>query len=1106
MMIKGNKGGDKPKPPVESPNTLKSTAMAKVLDLVSEGEIVGLADGMKSIFLDETPLQNADLTMNFKNVIVEHRYGTQTQSHIAGFPDVENEVAVGVELTSVTPYTHAFTNLELDSVRIRLSTPAMTTTDTTTGNITGRVVQYAIDMAIDGGPYNTVLTSAFNGKCVSKYERSHRIDLPAQAPGSTGWIIRVRRITANSSLVSVQDKTFIESYTEVIDAKLRYPNSAIVGVIFDSAQFQSIPTRAYDLKGRIIRVPSNYDPETRVYDGIWDGTFQLAWTDNPAWIYYDLITHPRYGLGHIITDAQVNKWKLYTIGQYCDELVPDGLGGMEPRFVCNLYLQTQGEAYRVLRDLATVFRGMVYWGGGEVFAVADMPEEPAFTYTPANVLGGKFVYQGSAKKTRSTVALVSWADNSDFGRQKVEYVDDQDGIARYGVQQVDATAIGCSSQSQAHRMGRYILLTGIYEPDTVSFAVGLEGTIVAPGRICRIADPLRAAKRMGGRISAATTTVVTTDAVVDAVDPGDELTIIRASDGIAETRAITVVNVDNKTFTVSPAFSELPQVGNVWAIDRVTLQTQRYRVLSVTEGEDLTYNITAVRHNESKFDAVDLGTDIIVPPISDFTGVYQAPPTDVEINSAEYAGTSIVATRVTISWDPAPGAQEYEVQYQRDNSNWILLPRTPNQSVEIVDAPSGLYEARVKAINGVGTMSRYASSAETLVIDPIDIAGYYVIPLEIVGGYVDVDCSLSEHFSLELTADAQLRFFNIPSSERVAIIQVTQAGGFDLTMPLSVTPVSGVPYVATQIAEAVDMLGFYTDSKGVAWQMRYSLNINVLLGGPTEGLFAVTLAPSPAYDYAAANPSLAITATPVNGTPPYTYQWTKTGGGTGDWGGSSGNTGGAAFSCSAPTAATTTFSRTGSTDGYVAQNWICTVTDSVGMQKNTILEIALEDDGIVGGGYGYIPCPHVDALLPGLNGTEPRRAGDIKAGNYIYAVDPRIGKEFVVEVTRSETAPAPGVRVTTQCGVVLTCSTAAPLPAFTPCGYMNAADMLGHETYVCKDGVWLWSKVIGVKDVGEIAVQHITCYDKFFLVGDVAGQYMAHHNIKWEPDGPGSLD
>ncbi|MDS9879469.1 phage tail protein, partial [Pseudomonas protegens] len=479
QIITGSKGGEsKPRPSVEAPDSLQSTAYARILDLVSEGEIQGLVAGERSVYLDETPLANADGTRNFSGVTLDARTGSQDQLHIPGFPAVESEIAVGVELKYGQPWVRAVQNLQLSAVRVRLSTPRLAQTNTSNGDTNGYTVQYKIEVSTDGGPYVQVLASAFSGKTSTKYERSHRVDLP---PASSNWQIRVTRLTPNSTSGAIADKTSIDAITEVIDAKLRYPGSAVVGLQFDASQFQSIPTRSFDLRGRIIRVPSNYDPESRLYSGVWDGSFKTAWTDNPAWIFYDLLLHFRYGLGHLLNEAQVDRWELYRIGQYCDQLVPDGRGSQEPRFTCNLFLQTRSNALDVLQDLATTFRGMSYWAAGSVMAIADIPEDPVYTYSNANVIDGKFGYFGSAKKTRYTVALVSWNDPADFYRQKVEYVDDQAGITRYGIQQTEITATGCTSQGQAQRIGKWALLTNRLETESVGFSVGLDGTLARPG-------------------------------------------------------------------------------------------------------------------------------------------------------------------------------------------------------------------------------------------------------------------------------------------------------------------------------------------------------------------------------------------------------------------------------------------------------------------------------------------------------------------------------------------------------------------------------------------------------------------------------------------------
>lgn len=714
LILAGSKGGGaKPRPSVEAPDSLQSTAYARILDLVSEGEIVGLKNDTRSVFLDETPLANDDGSLNFNGVTLDVRTGSQDQAHIPGFPAVENESVAAIELRSDQPWTKAFNNLQLSAVRIRLAVSRLAQTNTSNGDTNGYTIKYAIDLATDGGPFVEVLASAFSGKTTSKYERSHRIDLP---PAKSGWTVRVRRLTPNSTSGAIADTTSIESSTEVIDAKLRYPGSAIIGLQFDASQFQSIPSRSFELLGRIIRVPSNYDPQSRTYSGIWDGTFKSAWTDNPAWIYYDLLLHPRYGLGHLLNAGQVDKWELYRIGQYCDQPVSDGKGGTEPRFTCNLYLSVRADALKVLQDLATTFRGMSYWGAGSVMAVADMPEDPVYTYSNGNVIDGKFVYGGSAKKTRFTVALVSWNDPADFYRQKVQYVDDADGIARYGVQQTEITATGCTSQAQAQRIGKWALLTNRLETESVTFSVGLDGTLARPGQIIRVADNDRAGRRIGGRLHGATIDTLTLDAHVTA-EAGDTLTLVMPT-GKAVSRVIKSVSISDEAQRVvlTQPLSELPPAQSMWAIDSVSLAAQQFRVLSIAEDftdTEIKYSISAVKHVPSKYGAIDNGSRIERPPVTVIPPGVQAPPTSVTISNNHFVDQGSAVGVMTIEWARPANAIAYEVYWRKNDSEWVYAGRTGGSSMEVRGIYAGRYVAKMRAINALDIGSIYATSVET---------------------------------------------------------------------------------------------------------------------------------------------------------------------------------------------------------------------------------------------------------------------------------------------------------------------------------------------------------------------------------------------------------
>jgi predicted phage tail protein len=703
----GGKGGGGGSSPTETPDNLHSTAFAKVLDLINDGEVRGPVNGLQSVFFNETPLQNPDGSMNFSGVTIDFRSGTQFQDYIAGFPSVENELAIGVELKSVQPWVRAINNLQLSAVRVRIAVSALSKADTSNGNINGYRIEYAIDVSTDNGAFQQVLATAFDGKTTSKYERSHRVELP---PAAVGWSVRVRRITPNANSSAIADTTSIASITEVIDAKLRYPMSALVGVQVDASQFQNVPTRAYDMYLSIVRVPSNYDPYTRIYTGVWDGTFKPAWTDNPAWVFYDMVLNDRYGLGDRLNASQISKWSLYQIAQYCDVLVPDGRGGQEPRFTCNLYLQTRAAAYKVLQDMASIFRGIAYWSSGSIVASADMPTDPVYVYTAANVIDGKFQRVGSRRKTRYTVALVSWNDPADFYRAKVEYVPDDDGIERYGVQQVEMTAFGCTSQAQAQRAGKWALLTSRLETGTITFSVGLDGAVAAPGQIVRVSDPHRMGRRNAGRIRAAAGRVVTLDkAPVVAV--GDKLTVILPT-AVSETRIVQSIVGDD--VTVTAAWSVLPAPESVWAVDSVDLVAPTYKIMSVVEKDGLIFEITATQHEPGKFAYIDNGTRIETRPETVIPPSVQPPPANVQVLTHEVVNQGLSTTVMTIAWEAAAHAVAYFPEWRKDDGNWIAMPRTGQTSAEVQGIYAGRYTARVRAVNPLEVRSVPAYSVETV--------------------------------------------------------------------------------------------------------------------------------------------------------------------------------------------------------------------------------------------------------------------------------------------------------------------------------------------------------------------------------------------------------
>lgn len=834
----GKSGGGSSRAPVESPDNLISKQYARVLDAICEGEIEGLIDGDKSIYLNQVPLQNQDLTYNFTGVVVASTTGTQVQGHLPGFSNPQAPTAVNTEVTYSTPIVRSISaGSNLDAVEVTVGIPQLSQLDIKTGDLSGSSVDVAIDLQTNGGGYvaqiigelpvpatmvsSTQATTGSNavgftfnvqwtaseytyvtyqieyrvvgapswtihqtvtksrsavssflafiiynmfttkvevtglssaayefrvvqtagsgsvsivnaayyilgkaydtitGKCTTRYQRYYRIPLTGTGP----WDIRVRRLTPDSTSSALSNKTFWDLYVGQIDDKYRYPNTALMGVQVDASQFDSVPTRAYDVRLLKVKIPSNYNPLTRVYTGTWDGTFTVAWTDNPAWCFYDLLTNKRYGLGEFISESQVDKWNLYTIAQYCDELVPTGYGDTEPRFTCNLYLQTQEEAYNVIQNFASMFRAITYWASGSIYTVQDKPTNPIMQFTTANVVDGEFSYSGSGRRGRHTVALVSWNDPTDFYKQKVEYVSNDTAIARYGIQQTEIVAVGCTSRGQAHRVGKWLLLSEENELETISFKTGLEGTSIYPGAIIRTIDKHRAGVRFGGRILAVTSTSATIDDPVT-IETGRTYTLnLVMPDGTLVTRALNNAVGATSTLTWVSALSTLPQVHSVWILEADNLVPELWRVINITEESPGVLGVSALAHNPNKFTEAETGIVLQRPPTSNIK-LTQAAVETVTVSEALYIKADSIINRMTIAWTSVSGAVRYAVEYRKDGGNWTTLPDTTSLLVD-VDAEPGIYYARVKAINAVGV------SSEAKQVGPITILGKTAPPPDV---------------------------------------------------------------------------------------------------------------------------------------------------------------------------------------------------------------------------------------------------------------------------------------------------------------------------------------------------------------------------------------
>ncbi|OCG77399.1 host specificity protein [Gilliamella sp. Nev6-6] len=706
--IEGQKGGSKKQhKPYEQPDNLLSTAKLKVLLALSEGEIQGdLSE--QDIYIDNTPLANPDGSRNFNGVTWEFRNGTQTQDYIQGIPEISNELRANYIVKEDKPWVRSFSNLDLDAIRIKLSVPRLVQYKDN-GDAVGTVVKYSIDLSTDGSAFQTIVNAEFNGKTTSEYQRDHRINLPDAVDG---WAIRVRRLTPDSKNNSKLSNAFsVSSYAEVIDSKLRYPNTALLYIELDASQFNgTVPKVTCKPKGMIVQVPDNYDPVSRTYSGVWRGGFKMAYTNNPAWLAYYLMRDEIAGMGLRIDSTMLDKWSIYQLGQYCDQMVSDGKGGKEPRFACNEYIQSQEDAYTVLKDLVASFRGIIFWGNDQICLTADMPQdEPDFIYHPSNVIGD-FAYSGGSYKNRYTSCLVAYSDPNNHYCDDVEAVWDHDLMRRYDVNVMKLTAIGCTSQAEAQRRGRWALLSNAKDA-VITFTVGLDGYIPMPARIIGVADPSRSGKENGGRIHAVSGRKITLDRAVD-YGAGDRL-VINLPDGTAQSRTIKSISTDKKTITVSANYKIEPVAGAVWCIDSDNIAIQYFRVTSISATEKGQFIITAIQHDPDKFKYIDEGIRIESKPITVTPPSSISTPKNIVISESSYISQGLSIASLNATWDTVEGATNYVAQWRKDNSAWINVGRTNGTNFTVEGVYSGVYEVRVRAVNAIDVSSPWAYSQAT---------------------------------------------------------------------------------------------------------------------------------------------------------------------------------------------------------------------------------------------------------------------------------------------------------------------------------------------------------------------------------------------------------
>lgn len=708
--IRGAGGGKKAKSytPVIEKNSLRSKARGRILDLIAHGPIAGLANGLRSIYLDDTPLQNADGSYNFDGVVIHTREGYPDQAHIPGFPAVENAIEVSTEVKFGNPVVRSVSNNDADSALVTVQVQGLFQ-QFDNGDVKGYKVPFVIEVQNNGGGWQVVVADTISGKTSSPYQRSYRVPLSGSGP----FEIRVQRTTEESKNDKIHDSLYWAMLTEVIDNKLSYPDSALVGIEVDAELFgSSMPSRSYDMKLSIISVPSNYDPETRTYAGIWDGTFKQAWTDNPAWAYYDLATHPVIGAGNV----NVDKWSLYRIAQYCDELVPDGYGGMEPRFTCNTIFSSQEEAINALDSLASVFRGMTYWGTDSVVPVADMPADPVKLVTPANITSDGFEYSGTSLRERHSAAVVMWNDPEDDYRQKPELVEDPDSVQMFGWRETQITAVGCTSRGQARRLGRWVLYSERMETQTLSYTASLDHADLRPGDFIRVSDPDRAGARLGGRVKASTTVAVTLDKKPDEVSGSSWYLSVILPNGSIERKQ--VANFVGDTANLVEPLSVAPMTGAVWILSGVSVEAAIYRVTSVAEEQEGTlYRISATEHDPNKYAVVEQGLTLPETPTSLIPKGPVAAPLGLSTLSHRYLAGGVEHQGLIVSWTASDDARVagYVLEVKDpDDLVFRTVHSGAGMTADIRDAAPGEWQLRLMAFTASGSTSQWSTLTTTV--------------------------------------------------------------------------------------------------------------------------------------------------------------------------------------------------------------------------------------------------------------------------------------------------------------------------------------------------------------------------------------------------------
>ena len=727
----GKGGGGSSRTPSTAPDSLDSRQYANVIDLISEGEIEGLADGFKSIFLNNTVLQNPDGSYNFQDVTIYTRNGTQNQAYIPLGGGVEDEKPVGLTVVKNVPQVRTITDVDVDSVRITIAIPSLQQINSTNGDTSGASVRLQIAVQYQGGGYTTKIDDTISGRTADEYRKDYLIALVRPNPSDI-VDIKVTRITDDSTDSLLTNAFNWNSYTEIIDAKLTYPNSALVGLRVDAEQFSSIPTRSYLVKGIKVRIPSGaaVDAATGriIYptDFIWNGTFAAAaWTSCPAWILWDLLTSTRYGFGNHIAAAQLDKWAFFAASKYSNALVDDGFGGQEARFSCNTSIQTAEEAYKLVNDLLSVMRCQAFWSTGSLTIAQDAPSDPVYLFNQANVTPEGFSYSGSSLKIRPNVAVVSYLDLK-LRDTAFEVVEDIDSIAKYGAVKSEISAFACTSRGQANRIGKWLLFSERYEKEVCTFASSLDaGQQVRPGQIILISDPVRAGSRRAGRISAADTTQIEVDNVANtdlSIETGSLLSVI-LPDGSVEQR--DVASVDGSVIILQTPLSAAPNYNSIWILESPSLQASTWRVLSINEQDGINYGITAIAHNESKYAYIEDGAPLEFRDTTDLNKIPEQPSELAILSTSQISGGTSpevqyelngrIAVKITFHWFAPQGIKKFRVKYRYKSDNFTTVT-VQGTTFDILDAKTGSYQIQVSSVNATGVLYSEPALAEYTVV------------------------------------------------------------------------------------------------------------------------------------------------------------------------------------------------------------------------------------------------------------------------------------------------------------------------------------------------------------------------------------------------------